>query len=264
MKRSAIAALLLTSVFALNAQTYKVNIQAGANTSFISKFDNSYTYVEDFLVPAYYDLNSGRNISTYTKTTHIKLQPGFFADIAIEKILQNNWSLSLSLGLNQMNYTYDGAIVTAEYPNTAGSGGSMGSSADLKSLYSDYGDTKMLYLTSRAFNVSKKWSRFAVTAGPQLNYLLSKKYTNTILLDTDPSKEGYEDGIFEARGDANKLLIGATLSAKYHITPRLYIVAGGQKWFSSLYEKQNTSDDVHRKSRPIQAELGIGYNITGF
>lgn len=227
MKKLAIAALLLTSVLALNAQTYKVNIQMGGNTTFISKFDNTHIYVEDFLVPAYYNINSGRNISTYTKTTPIKLRPGFFADIAIEKMLQNNWSLNLSLGVDQVNYTYDGTIATAEYSNTPGGGSGIGSAVDLKSLYADYGDTKMLYLTSRALNVSKKWGRFTVTAGPQLNYLLSKKYANIILLDTDPSKEGYEDGIFETRGDANRLLIGAALSAKYHITPRLYLVAGG-------------------------------------
>ncbi|MGE9311739.1 hypothetical protein ACLOAU_08835 [Niabella sp. CJ426] len=264
MKRPAIAALLLTSGLTLNAQKYKVNIQAGVNTTFISKFDNTNVYAENFSIPGYYQLNTAGQIrSMSARETRIQKRPGFFADIAVEKMLQNNWSLSLSLGVNQVYYTYNGFIGIPEYSGAPGAGDQV-RLIDLKSIEPDYGDTKMLYLTSRAFNVSKKWSRFTVTAGPQLNYLLSKKYTNTILLDTDPSKEGYEDGIFEARGDANKLLIGATLSAKYHITHRLYLVAGGQKWFSSLYEKQNTSDDVHRKSRPIQAELGIGYNITGF
>ncbi|MCH5715467.1 hypothetical protein [Niabella hibiscisoli] len=181
----------------------------------------------------------------------IKKQPGFFADIALEKMLKNNWSLSLSLGVNQVSYTYDGSIAIPEYSNTPGEATSW-RSLNLKTLDPDYGNTKMLYLTSRAFHIAKKWSKFTVAAGPQFNYLLSKKYTNSILLDTDPSKQGYEDGVFEARGDARKLLIGATLSAKYNVTHRLYIVAGGQKWFSSLYEKENTSANVHQKAAPYR------------
>jgi len=58
-EKLAITLSLLISFAALNVQKYKINIRAGGNTSIISKFENSNTCVEDFLIPNYYDIISG-------------------------------------------------------------------------------------------------------------------------------------------------------------------------------------------------------------
>ena len=174
--------------------------------------------------------------------------------------MENNWSISASLGVNNVAYSYETptfGIATTD--------------PTLKDALNKIGDVKLLYLTTRLANISKKWNRFALTAGPELNYLLSKKYISSVSWQWQSAQNDkqYISSVNDSKSDAHKFLIGATLGARYDIGKSFYARLGSQKIFTSLYKKGNTESsfyksNVHEKSRPIQIELGIGYRFAGF
>ncbi|MFT3902534.1 MAG: hypothetical protein QM727_05145 [Niabella sp.] len=257
MRKSLWLAVLIGIAFLSNAQKYQLNVQAGGNTSFISKFYNEYVYIEgtspfDF----FYEFNSdnrGLYGSYGFDDIKVKNKAGFFFDAQVERKLANHWGISASLGLNQINYTYETPLAQKNLFNEP-----------INNAIRDFGDTRLLYLTSRLANVSKKWGRFTLAAGPELNLLLKRNYTKTVVSQVTKGDKTMKAVFTELRGDATWFLFGANLNMKYDISKGFYITLGGQKIFSSLYEKEGTAADVHKKSRPLQAEIGVGYRIAEF
>jgi len=255
MRKFLLLAALIIGTLVADAQKYRLSVQAGGNTSFISKFDNKYTYAQRPLNP--YDgilaPGTGNTIMGMDKTnTKPEEKIGFLADLQIERKLQNNWGISASLGVNQVAYSYETPAFVATTDQT------------LKKALNKIGDVKLLYLTTRLANISKRWNRFAITAGPELSYVLRKKYVTAVSWQTTQDDRHYLSVAGDGKGEANKLLIGAALGVQYEAGKNFYVRLGGQKIFSSLYKKEGTAADVHKKSRPIQVELGIGYRIAGF
>lgn len=257
MRKFLLLVVLATMTLVLNAQKYQLNVQAGGNTSFISKFDNEYVYAQKVSLSDqinYLDPGEGSFINSISiDDTKIEKKAGFFADVQIERKLANNWGISVSLGVNQLAYSYETPTFGITTTNQT-----------LNDAFNKMGDVKLTYLTTRLANVSKKWNRINVTAGPELSYVLSKKYINRVSWQTMQDDRHYLSLIGDGKGDANKLLIGAALGARYEISKNFYVRLGGQKIFSSLYKKEGTAAEVHKKSRPIQAELGLGFRITSF
>ncbi|HMR82893.1 MAG TPA: hypothetical protein PKE30_07165, partial [Niabella sp.] len=170
--------------------------------------------------------------------------------VQIERKLQNNWGISASLGVNQVAYSYETPAFEITTTNPA-----------LNSALNKMGDVRILYLTTKLANISKKWNRFTITAGPELSYLISKKYINMVSWQTVQDEKQYLSVVRDGKGDASKLLVGAALGIHYDISSRFYARLGAQKIFSSLYKKDGAHEDVYKKSRPLQAELGLGFRI---
>lgn len=255
MRKFLITVILGLFIVAANAQKYSISVQAGGNASFISKFDNEYVYGQRVLaLPSFLDNGEGnfdKMIGIADTKTENKI--GFFSDVQIERNLKNNWSISASLGVNQVAYSYETPTfgITTTDPT-------------LNNAINKIGDVKMLYLTTRLANISKKWNRFSLTAGPELGYLLSKKYVSMVTWQTTQGETRYRSTVRDGKGDASKLLVGASLGLHYDVSSRFYARLGAQKMFSSLYKKDEAHEDVYKKSRPLQAELGLGFRITDF
>ncbi|GAB3414649.1 hypothetical protein GCM10027516_05390 [Niabella aquatica] len=247
-----------------NAQKYTVSVQAGGNTSFISKFVNAYTYAQKPL-EFDYELDPGMGTDNFIRGVEIKdtktrNKLGFFADVQMERNLKNNWGIGASLGVNKIAYSYE----TPDFGITI---------ADpvLNNELSKMGNVKLLYLTTRLVNISKRWNRFSLIAGPELSYLLSKKYVTTVTWQWQSvqNSKQYISSVSDAKGNASQLLIGAVLGAQYDMGKRFYVRVSSQKIFTSLYKNQEPLNNfyktnVHEKSRPLQAELGLGFRVTGF
>lgn len=253
MRKFLLLAALISGTLVSNAQKYQLSVQAGGNTSFISKFDNEYKSAQRPLNPyEFLDMAEGHSVSSIgidkTKTEN---RIGFFADVQIERQLRNNWGISASLGVNQVAYSYETPAFVITTDQT------------LKNALSKIGDVKLTYLTTRLANISKKWNRLTLTGGPELSYLVSKKYVSAVSWQTIQNEKQYLSIAGDGKGDVNKLLIGATLGLRYNVGKNFYVRLGGQKIFSSLYKKEGTHEDVYKKSRPLQAELGLGFRITG-
>lgn len=237
------------------AQKYSLTVNGGGNMSFVPDYPASFMIAEfNPLMPEFYDLNMG-NINSITSmsgvTSKSKHKVGFYVDAALERKLQNQWGLSLSLGLNQIAFEH--LIQTSN-----------GSAQILKDAFRSFKDNRFLYLSSRFLNVSKSVSKFKLEAGPVLGYLLSKKMNNRYgVMET---KDGTTTAtlVTDARGDANKFMAGANLGAQYEVAPKLAVKLGGQYYFTSVYKKEGTYVDAYKKSKPLQVSLGLSYRIAAF
>jgi len=113
----------------------------------------------------------------------------------------------------------------------------------------EYGDTRLTYLTSRPLNLTRSFQRFSLQAGPVLNYLIDKKDNNTVVIYNNGEPTG---AYFEQKGSAKKFLAGVHLNARYAVTKRLEIMLGGQYFMSATYKEQG---------KPRQVQLGVSYTL---
>ena len=250
MKKLLLLLALCPVVCGLNAQQYSLSLQAGGNSAFISKFGNEYHYAQRPLNPYEFIDTDGNFTNGFTMgKTSPTSSINFFADLQLERKLSNNWGISASLGINRIAYSYEvPSFVITDDPT-------------LRSALDKIGDVKLTYLTSRLANVSKKWNRFTLTAGPELSYIIHKNYVTTVSWEAVKDDKSYLAMAGDGKGDANKLLLGATLGLHYDLSHRFYLRLGAQKIFSSLYKKDEAYEDLYKSSRPLQAELGLGFRI---
>ncbi|SEL07495.1 hypothetical protein SAMN04488505_1011434 [Chitinophaga rupis] len=99
---------------------------------------------------------------------------------------------------------------------------------------------------------------------PDLALMLKRrqeeKYTNTVVIYNEGTGEAV-DPFFEEKGDAQKFLFGAHLNARYSVAHNLEVMLGGQYFFNSLYKSENTFKPFHDKSKVLQVQLGLSYDL---
>ncbi len=248
MKKTVLLLLMVTQLYAGYAQQYSLSVNAGGNASFVKNFQSKIIYVEDFVIPDYINIdNSRQSPVNYSAPSQTKPGVGFYVDGAITRRLANHWGLSASLGVTQTVFTYDTKIGME--------------AVSMKSVWNGYGDSRFTYLYSKLLNVEKQFNRLSLQAGPVLNYLIAKKYSNTIIRYGSDGKA--VSGYFEEKGLPRKLLIGGQLNMRYRVLKPLDVVLGAGYSFSSLYQKENTGMDVYKKSKPLQISLGLHYRLAG-
>lgn len=255
MKIRLLILALFLSVVGTHAQNFDIKISAGANATSIPKFQNQLTIIDGFSVPGLYTIGNAKNPPIVVETPSTpNYKAGFFADAELAKELWNNWKLSVSLGVSQINYTYDTRVpATSLSPDTS-----------MKALFSNYGDTRMFYFSSRFLNVTKSFNRVSLQLGPVVNYLVNKKFDNTYLFFDKADSLNAKAAIFEQKGGANKWLLGGHFNLRYKISPPLEIMIGTQYFFNSLYPKAETYGPIYRKTKPLQLQLGLSYRIAYF
>ncbi|MBO9728962.1 MAG: hypothetical protein J7623_10030 [Chitinophaga sp.] len=232
------------------AQKNELKINASANTTILPNFQNRIAIANGFNIPDVIIVNNSQNpIYVVDANSSTKSKVGFVVEAEAGRKLNNRWKLSLSLGVMQVNYSYDTYIPQSFYKNDF----------HLKDIASDYGNTKLTYLTSRPINVGVTFNKFSIQGGAILNYLVGKKYTNTVVVYNN---NGHAAGaFFEEKGEPKQFLLGGHLNARYEIVPNLEVMLGGQYFFSSLYKKENTYQPLYDKSKALQLQLGLSYNL---
>ena len=249
MKKRLLLILMVAQLHVGLSQQYRFSVTAGANTSFMKDFQSEILYTEGFLIPGYIDINNAKSLRAgYSTPSQTKPKTGFYADGVLTRTLRNNWGLSVSLGVLQTAFTYDTKI-----------GMDM---VSMKSVWNGYGDSRFTYLYSRLLNVEKKFNRLGFQAGPVLNLLIAKKYSNTIIRYDDAGEP--VAGYFETKGDLRKMLMGGRLDMSYRLLRSVELVLGAGYSFNALYKKENTGEDMYQKSRPLQVSLGLNYRLAGF
>lgn len=245
----ALMVLVLCSTAGI-AQKNELKINASANTTILPNFQNQIFIADGFTIPNFINpANSKNTPQTWKTNSTTKSKVGFVVEAEAGRKLNNRWKLSLSLGLMQMNYSYDTYIPQSFYKNDF----------HLKDIASNYGNTKLTYLTSRPINVGVTFNKFSIQGGAILNYLVGKKYTNTVVVyDNNGQAAG---AFFETKGEPKQFLFGAHLNARYEIVPHLEVMLGGQYFFNSLYKKDGTYQPMYDKSKALQLQLGLSYNL---
>lgn len=234
------------------AQKIELKVNACANVSLLPSFNNQIMIVNGFTIPGYISpANAANPPMSTTATSKTKPQAGFNVEVEAGEKLSDRWKISLSLGVNQIRYDYDTHIdQSILYKNNF----------DLSELTTKYGDSKFTYLTSRPLNVSLTFDRFSLQAGPIVSYLISKKYTNEVVLSNVDTHEAI-GAFFESKGDIRKFLYGAHLNARMAVAKNLEVMLGSQYFLNSLYKKENTYKPIYDKSKALQIQLGLSYNI---
>lgn len=256
MKFKLIPVLLLAWACSTSAQNFDLKLNAGANATQINKFQNKLTIVDAFIVPGLYTVENAKNTPQVAEpTVATNYKPGFFVDAELGKELWNDWKLSLSLGLQEVSFTYDTRLPANNIINT---------DTSMKAVIGNYGNTNLLYINSRVANISKTFSRISLQAGPLLSYLVHKKYNNTYLFYSNEDKTNATAGIFEQKGDATKLLLGAHLNLRYKLFTPLEVMIGSQYFFNSIYKKEGTYEPMYKKSKPLQLMIGLSYRVAYF
>lgn len=231
------------------AQQYRFSVSGGGNASFLKNFQSEIRYVEGFVIPDLLIIDNGKNLrAQYNAPSQAQAKTGFYADGMLTRKLRDNWGLSVSLGVMQTAFTYDTKI---------GMDG-----VSMKSVWNGYGDSRFTYLYSKLLNVEKQFNRLGLQAGPVLSYLVAKKYSNTVIRYGSDGKA--VAGYFEEKGAPRKFLVGGQLHMRYQILKPLDIVLGAGYSFNALYKKENTGEDMYKKSRPLQVSLGLNYRLVGF
>ena len=241
--------LLLVTTTA-QAQKIELKINAGANLTLVPDFNNKIYIANGFVIPGFIDVNNAQQVSINEYASKTKPGLGFNVEAEAGKKLNDKWKISFSLGLMQMRYDYDTYIPQSFYKNDF----------CLSDLLDKYGDTRLTYLTSRPVNVSRTFNRFSVQGGAIISYLINKKYTNALILYNQGTREAV-GAFFEEKGDVQKLLFGAHLNARYSIAHNLEIMLGGQYFFNSLYKSGDTYKSLHDKSKALQIQLGLSYDL---
>lgn len=233
------------------AQKFDLKINAAANLTLMPDFQNRIYIVDGFIMPGAIGVQFARNppaVATPTSTTNPGA--GFTVEAEIGMKLNDTWKLSLALGLMQLRYDYDTHISQSFYKNDF----------YLGDVLAEYGKTKFTYLNLRPLNVTRMFNRFSLQAGPVLSYLLSKQYTNTVVIYNTSTSEAV-GGFFEGKGNAQKFLFGAHLNTRYAVIKHLELILGAQYFFNSLYQSEGTYEPLRDKSKALQLQLGLSYNF---
>lgn len=235
-------------------QRLELKINAGGNISFVPDFRNRIYIVHGFVVPGVVSLQNAQNPPVITESgSSTKPGAGFTAEAGVSKKLDKRWTLSLFAGLSQIKFDYDTHIAQSFIRNDF----------NLGEMDDRYGDTRFLYITSRPLNIARSFNRFSVQAGAILNFLVSQKYSNAVVIYAPDSGQA-AGAFFEEKGEPAPVLVGAHINARYEIAPKLELVLGGQRFFTSLYKSENTYKPLHEKTKATQLQLGISYRIAGF
>ena len=255
MRKIFATAFLLAIAIFCNAQSWELKVNAGGNTTLVDNIKGKIFYGKTNGKFPWEELNSNNfigQISTDQTSTLNKI--GFYADGELVRHLGRNWSLSVSAGINKTNYSYDIAFPTSSRIDTT----------SMKDIDNDFGNTKLLYVSSRLLNVTKSFSNLSLTAGPVLNFLVS---------DNDRGKIYYHDNgdntvsyIASPLYKPNKFLFGGNLALGYKLAKPLELKAGTQYFFNSVYKKGENKNiegkDV--KVNPFQINLGLSYSLMKF
>ena len=234
------------------AQKIELKVNAGANVSILPNFNNQIIIINGFIVPGVITTANAANPPMGTTVpSKTKPQAGFNFEVEAGKKLSERWKISLSLGVNQIRYDYDTHIYQSILYK---------SDFDLSELTTKYGDSKFTYLTSRPLNISLTFHRFSVQAGPIVSYLIGRKYSNYVVLSNPDNREAI-GAFFESKGDIQKFLYGAHLNARMVVAKNLEIMLGGQYFLNSLYKKEITYKPIYDKSKALQIQLGLSYNL---
>ncbi len=232
-------------------QQYRLSVNGGGNASFLPAFQNSMITAKrnSLFVPELNGVNGDfiRGGSYHART---KAGVGFYVDGAVDRRLRNDWAVSVSLGLNQVAFTYD-----TEQPDN---------SPMMKQALSVLGDLRLLYLNSRCLNVTKRWGRFEAQAGPVISYLIHKKYTRSVSFHGEEESVAVAYAIGDDKGAARKFLAGADLAVHYRVVRNLNIDLRAQRYFTPIYQKEQTGEDRYKKGKPLQLSLGFNYRLAGF
>ncbi|HRN48356.1 MAG TPA: hypothetical protein PK110_05295 [Niabella sp.] len=248
-------ALGIISTIIVSAQNFDIKISAGADATQMKNFNNGFTIIQGIPFKTGNELPQKTPVVSKIEgaSSQTNYKVGFFADAEISKEFWNHWKLSISLGVNQLAYTYDTKLPA----NNLFEKDTM-----MKQISNDFGDTKLLYINSRFLNVSKSFGRVSLQLGPVVNYLVHKKYNADFsIID---SVNSVSHVISEQRGNPKKLKLGGHLNLRYKILTPLEIMIGTQYFFNSIYESAGTYEGVYKKSNPIQLQLGLSYRIAYF
>lgn len=260
MKKIYTTALLLATVIFCNAQSWELKVNAGGNTTFVSGIWGHGTY-GDFtpIVPGLYNIGNSKNPPSVgiflTDNVSEYNMIGFYSDVELKRLLSNNWSFSVSVGINKTNFTYDVGINSRISPID---------SIKMKDIDGDFGDTKLLHISSRFLNVTKSFSNLSLSAGPVFNFLVHDNGRGKIYYhDNGDNTVNY---ITSPLYKPNKILYGGNLAISYKLAQSLELKAGTQYFFNSVYKngenKDNDGKDV--KVNPFQINLGLSYSIMKF
>ncbi len=255
MKYFLILFYFLIPSFLVRAQGFDIKLSAGANSTYMRNFDGNYTIETGELgvTPSLNQLPSHTTQGFGNVHSVANYKVGAFADAEFGIEFWNKWRLSFSLGGNQITYTYDTKIPANNWT---------GKDTSVKAMIPSYGDTRLLYLSSRFANLSKSFGKISLQAGPVLHYLLHKKYENSFYF-RDTANMTYSN-FKEERGAANHFLIGGNLNLRYTLIRELEVMVGTQYFFSKLYDKEGTAKDQYQKSNPLQLQVGLSYRIAYF
>jgi len=236
------------------SQNLEIKVQAGANVSFVPDFRNRIYIVDGFVVPGVISLQNAQNPPVAMESTSsTKPGAGFTVEAEIGKKLDKFWKLSLSAGLNQVKFDYDTHIAQSFIRNDF----------NLSEMDDRYGDTRFLYITSRPLNVTRTFDRFSIQAGVLLDFLVSKKYSNVVVIYA-PNSGQVAGAFFEEKGEPAPVLAGVHINARYAIAPKWQLMLAAQRFFTSLYKSENTYKPLHEKNKTTQLQLGISYRIADF
>lgn len=242
---------MITQVHASYAQKYRLSVNAGGNASFLPGFQNNIiTAKRSALIEPEFGEENGNFIAAGNYYAKTKPGAGFYVDGVVDRYLKNNWTVSVSLGFNRVAFTYE----TEQADN----------SQMMQQAQQRLGDIRLLYLNSRFLNVTKRWGRFGVQAGPVLSYLVHKKYTQSVSFYGEEASVPVVYAIGDDKGAARKLLAGADLAVHYQLVHNLNIDLRVQRYFTPVYQKEQTGDDRYKKGKPLQLSAGLSYRLAGF
>lgn len=245
---------MMTQLHTGFTQQYRLSVNGGGNASFLTGFQNSIMTARR---TALFDpeLGGENGNSIAGRSSHASTKPGvgFYVDGTVDRCLKNNWTVSVSLGLNQVAFSYD------MDPDK-----SWDNSPMMQQALPVISDLRLLYLHSRLLNVTKQWGRFEAQAGPVLSYLVHKKYTRSVSFYENGGSVPAVITIGDNKGEARKFLAGADLAVRYRILRNLGIDLRAQRYFTPVYQKEQTGEDRYKKGRPLQLSLGLNYRLAGF
>lgn len=254
MRKILISVLALFAVLYCDAQNWELKLNAGANTTFINNIhgDFSFSRTGD---PFSLDPEDRPFISTYsTDETETDIKLGFYADAELFRHLRNDWALSLSLGVSKSNFTYDIMF----------SGSSDTTSA--KQIDDEFGDTKLLYISSRFLNVTKSFSNLSVSAGPVLNFLIHDNGEGKTVYRNN--EDNSVDAFHVSLHKPAKIIYGGNLALGYKLAEPLEVRLGAQYFFNSVYKKGEETyfgeTNDNRKANPLYLSLGLSYSLFKF
>jgi len=237
--------ILVTSI--ASAQKIELKLNAGVNLTQVPDFKNRIYIADGFVIPNYINIDNARSLTMTETTSKTRPGGGFNVEAELGKKINGKWSVSFSLGMMQMSYTYDTYIAQSFYKND---------------FYIGNGNIRFTYLTLRPFNVSLAYNRFSIQGGAIISYLTGKKDNNAMIIynfNTNPFQP--VGGFFEQKGDAQKMLFGAHINSRFAVSKKVEIMLGSQYFFNSLYKKENTYKPLHDKSKALQFQVGVSYRV---
>lgn len=254
MRKRLLLVLMITQLHTGFAQQYRLSLNGGINASFVPAFQNNLSIAKRSSLIGqellYLNQGSGSFFAPGSHRSATKPGAGFYVDGSVDRRLRNNWTVSISLGLNRVAFRYD-----AEQPDN---------NPLMKQAQSVLGDIRLLYLNSRFLNVTKQWGRFEAQAGPVISYLIHKKYTRNVSFYGEEESKPVVYTIGDDKGAAQKLLAGADLAVYYRVMRNLNAGLRGQRYFTPVYQKEQTGEDRYKKGKPLQLSLGLSYRLAGF